>query len=151
MSERSSTASGGVVAAGIERVEMFGRHVGERAADKGAADLGLGRIGQRVDGQVEVEQHGRSVAGQQDIRRLQIAVEQAARMGMLEPIGQAGHDPHRGLDGRGAVQELARRLVVIAFCCSRVLAGATAAGRPSGPGASEIARHCGVCESAIEM
>ena len=42
-------------------------------------------------------------------------MEQAARVGVLETVGQPGDDPDRGLDRRGAVQELARRLVVIAF------------------------------------
>ena len=115
-------------AAGIERVEMLGRHVRKRAAHEGAADLGLGRLRQSLDGEIEIEQHRRSVAGQQNIRGLQIAVEQSARMGVLEAVGQPGHDPDRGLNRRGTVQKLARRLVVVALLALRACAAGTARG-----------------------
>ena len=63
--------------------------------------------------QVEVEQHRGAVGRQQDVRRLQVAVEQAARVGMLEALGQPRDDPDRGLDGAGLVQEQARWLVLV--------------------------------------
>ena len=92
-------------AAGIEGVEMLGRHVGQRAPDHGVLDFTFRRTTRLDDGQVEIEQHRSTVGSQQDIRRLQVTVEQSPGMGVFESLGKPRHDPHRGLDGAGFAQE----------------------------------------------
>ena len=111
MSARSSTASGASVPAGMEGGEVLGGHVGQRAADHRAVRPRRRAIRPALGGEVEVQQHRRAVGGQQDVRGLQVAVEQPARMGVVEPFGQPGDDPDRGLDGRGLPEELACRLM----------------------------------------
>ena len=51
--------------------------------------------GRRVGREVEVEEHRVAVAGDQDVRRLEVAVEQASRVGVIEPLGEPGDDPDR--------------------------------------------------------
>ena len=96
----------------VEGVEVFGRHVGEGAAQHRPGDrfIVLARAaGRRVHGEVEVQEHRRPVARDQDVRRLQVAVQQAPGMGVVEPLGQPGDDPRRGAHGVGAAQEAAGR------------------------------------------
>ena len=97
----------------IEGVEVFGRHVGQGAADQGALNFAHARagIGMSLDGQVEVEQHRRAIFGQQNVRGFQVTVEQSPSVGVVESLGQPRHDPDGGLDGAGALEESPRGLV----------------------------------------
>ena len=74
---------------------MLGGHVGQRAADQGGrgvrAQLGVG-------GQVEVEQQRLAVVAEQDVGRLEVAMEDAAFVGVGQPVGQAGGQPEDRLD-----------------------------------------------------
>ena len=51
-----------------------------------------------IDRQVEIEQHGLAVVGQQDVRRLQVTVEDAPFVGMGQTIRQPSADPEDGMD-----------------------------------------------------
>ena len=86
-----------------EEGQRLGRHVGERAADRGA--LGAGR----VVGEVEVEDHRLAVVREQDVGRLDVAVEDAALVRVGQAVGQARSEPEDGPDERQA-PELAERL-----------------------------------------
>ena len=116
---------------------MLGRHVGERAAEQGPLGTPLTGIaiplGLRLGGEVEVEEHGGAVGGDQDVGRLQIPVEQSPRVGMVEPLGQPGDDPDRGLDPVGPAEELTSRrcLVLLIVPCGGQ--GRRATDRPAGP------------------
>ena len=90
------------VAPGVDRglavaegVEVLGGHVGERPADergRGAdAELGVG-------GEVEVEQERLAVVGEQDVGRLQVAVEDAPLVGVGQPVGHPRDQPEHGRD-----------------------------------------------------
>ncbi len=107
MSERSSTASAGVVPRGLNASRCSGDMYGNVPPTKARLDFALRRADRVLDGQVEVEQHRRAVGRQQDVRRLQVAVEQSPGVGVLEALGKPRHDPDRSLDGAGSAQELA--------------------------------------------
>ncbi len=77
---------------GDQRPQVLGGHVGDGAADDGLG-LGLGVAG--AAGQVEVQQHRLAVEAHQDVRRLDVVVQHAALVRVLQPVGQAGHDPRR--------------------------------------------------------
>ena len=107
-------------AARVEGVEMLGGHVRERAAEHRPADLPLGR-GRLAHGrEVEIQQHGRAVGGEQDVGGLQVAVEQAPRMRVVEAFGQSGDDPDGRPHGRRLAEELAGGLVGIVAGCGRM-------------------------------
>ena len=75
---------------------LFRRHVGrsaQHAAGEGHALLPLDPLGQAEVGDVGVV-----LVIQQDIGRLQVAMEDAALVGMVNGIGDLRHDP-RGLAG----------------------------------------------------
>jgi len=57
-------------------------------------------------GDVEVEQHGLPVRGQEHVGRLQVQVNQAALVGELKGLGQANADPADGVDVRHLGQVL---------------------------------------------
>ena len=98
-------------AVGVEGVEMLRGHVGERAADHRPSDLALRRSRSARGGAVEVEQHGRPVGQEQDVGGLEVAVEQAPGMGVVEPLGEPCTDPDGGLHGRRVSEELTGWLV----------------------------------------
>ena len=81
---------------------LFGGHVcGRPSHPRGRRAVG-------PDGaprEVEVQEHGLAVGREQDIRGLQVQVHQPALMGVMQGIGQAGPDPARRLDIRGAGEE----------------------------------------------
>ncbi len=90
------------VAAGIdgpataaEVLQVLGGHVGEgspHARRRGtAAELG-------VVGEVEVKQHRLPFVGQQDVGRLEVAVDDAALVSVLQALAHARADPQHGLD-----------------------------------------------------
>ncbi len=94
-------AEGVEVAAGIQlsaavanRVEMFGGHVGQRAA--GHRRRGIAAFG--VLGHVEVKQHRLAVLGQEDVGRLEVVVQDAALVGVGQSVGEALADPQDRLD-----------------------------------------------------
>ena len=62
-----------------------------RAAEACESQLGVG-------GQVEVEQQRLAVVAQQDVGRLEVAMEDAALVGVGQPVGQAGDQPEDRLD-----------------------------------------------------
>ena len=73
---------------------LLGRHVGrsaQHAAGEGHALLPLDSLGQAEVGDVRV-----ALVIQEDIGRLQVAMEDAALVGMVDGIGDLSHDP-RGL------------------------------------------------------
>ncbi len=63
----------------------------------------------RLPGEVEVEQHRLAVGRQQHVGRLEVEVDQAALVGVLQGIGQAGADPADRLDVGGPGQGLPGR------------------------------------------
>ena len=62
-----------------------------RSATHSPARIGLRR-------EVEVEEHRLAVDRDQHVRRLDVHVDQAARVGVVEGVGQAGGDPGHRLD-----------------------------------------------------
>ena len=62
-----------------------------RAAEAWPSKLGVG-------GQVEVEQQRLAVVAEQDVGRLEVAMEDAALVGVGQPVGQAGGQPEDRLD-----------------------------------------------------
>ena len=75
-----------------QRLEMLGRHVVDRPAQGGR--IGGGSVlGHGLARQVEVKQHRHAVGGDQHVRRLDVAVEHAAVVGMGEGLGQPGAPP----------------------------------------------------------
>ena len=70
---------------------MLGRHVGERPTDGGGG--GLGVVDPGLLREVEVQQHRQTVAGHQDVRRLDVAVQDLAVVGVLERLGHPGAPP----------------------------------------------------------
>ncbi len=90
----------GRVASG-QSAEMFGRHVGD-----GAAKHGLGLVAVELLRKIEVKQHRLAVAADQDVRRFDVPVEDAAIVGVLQTLGQPGHDPGGGLQVGVTSQQL---------------------------------------------
>ncbi len=76
-----------------QRPQVLRRHVGHRATE-GRRDLAIAG----VLGEVEVQQHGLPVGGEQHIRGLDVSMEHAAIMGMLESFRQPRNDPDGSLD-----------------------------------------------------
>ena len=70
---------------------MLRRHVGEGPADRGGR--GLGVVDPGLLREVEVQQHRQAVAGHQDVRRLDVAVQDLAVVGVLERLGHPGAPP----------------------------------------------------------
>ena len=101
-----SLAVGGSAVLGIgDGLKTLGSHVGERAA----------RVFQRVarvrelpaDREVEVEQHGDAGGRQQNVRRLDVAMSDAAAEGVVERLAQPGDDPGRRAGVGQAGQQVA--------------------------------------------
>ena len=90
-----------------------GGHVGGRAEHR----VGVGDVG-ALDGlrDAEIGQLHRPVAAQQDVGRLDVAVDDAGGMGVVERIRDRTHDLHRAarLD-RAARQDVGERLTVHVF------------------------------------
>ena len=76
---------------------MLGGHVGDRAADSGL--LGMGSL---VVGEIEVEEQRLPSDADQDVGRLDVAMQDAALVGVLEPVGELCDDPGDGLDEAGS-------------------------------------------------
>ena len=73
---------------------LLGGHVGRRAQDRAAGrhlDVGLDPLGQAEVGDVGV-----AFGVDQDVRRLQIAVENAAHVGVVDRLGRLGQERRRG-------------------------------------------------------
>ena len=81
--------------AAVKGRELLGGHVRQGAAHVGRKDRWPLL---EVVGEVEVEQHGLAVVGEQDVGGLEIAVDDAAVMGMSEAVGEAGPQPQDGVD-----------------------------------------------------
>ena len=93
------------VGAGVDvlAAELFGRHVGDGA--DGAA--GAGQAGLAGDlGQAEVGDAGRPVLGDEDVGRLDVAVDDAARVGGGQAVGDLGGDGQGLGRGQGAALDL---------------------------------------------
>lgn len=99
----------GVDAGGVtvgEGFQVFGGHVGEGAA-KGLGCRFVGTSPGRA-GEVEVEEHGAAVGGDQDVGGLDVAVDDAVLVGMVEGFGQACADPGDGV-AEGQIGQGGRR------------------------------------------
>jgi len=81
-----------------DRLGLLGGHVGRSAAE---VDRGRVALGQRLPGQVEVEEHRLAVAGDQDVGRLDVHVDEVAVVGVLQAVGDADADPADRLDVGG--------------------------------------------------
>ena len=81
--------------AGGEGAQMLGRHVGHGAAQRRHR---LGLPPGKVLRQVEIQEHRLAVGAQEDVGRLDIAMEHAAFVGMLQGVGQQTCQPGRGAD-----------------------------------------------------
>ena len=71
---------------------LLGAHVGRRAHDRAAGrqlDVGLDALGQAEVGDVRV-----TLLVDQDVRRLQVAMEDAAHVGVLDGFGRLDHQGH---------------------------------------------------------
>ena len=68
--------------------EVLGGRVGHRPPEDG-----MGGVGGHLLGHVEIQQERLPLGAEQDVRRLDIPVEDAPLMGVMEPLGQLGHDP----------------------------------------------------------
>ncbi len=81
------TSGDGLVAGvigGIEGVQVFGRHVGERAAEHFfAAGFGADGLGRDV----EIGEHRPAIGIDENIRRLDVAVQDAVAVGEIERFG----------------------------------------------------------------
>ena len=75
-------------------LQVLRGHVGERAPDP----LGPSRSGPvpRIAGQVEVQEHRQAVLGDEDVGRLDVAVQHAALVRMLQSLGQPRPPPGDG-------------------------------------------------------
>ncbi len=87
---------------------LLGRHPARRPPEAIGDELAGP---ERSAGEMEVEQHRLAVGGDQDVRRLEVHVDQAASVGIMQRIGQAGGDPDDRLDVRGLLQAPAKRPV----------------------------------------
>jgi hypothetical protein len=65
-----------------ERLDVFGGHVGESATKRGPGRLGFG-----VARQIEIQEHRQPVGGDEHVRGLDIAMEHATLMRVVERIG----------------------------------------------------------------
>ena len=111
-------AQGVDVRAAVERpgLDLLGGGVGEGGQDHaGAGQLGVGRVERLGDPEVG-EEHllGFVVGGQreQDVRRLDVAVDQLVLVRGVEGRGHLRDDPHRPLGGQQAARLLQGRLGV---------------------------------------
>ena len=89
MSARPSTPSDDPSARALQ---MLGGHVVDRPAQGGRGGGGA-VLEHRLARQVEVQQHGHAVGGHQHVGRLDVAVEHAAVVGVVEGLGQPGAPP----------------------------------------------------------
>ena len=80
---------------GLHGVLLLGGHPAGRSPQPVGNPLtGLDRL----PSQVKVEEHGQTVARDQDIRRLDVHVDQPVHVGLVERVRQAGGDPADGMD-----------------------------------------------------
>jgi hypothetical protein len=96
MSDRMSTASGDPVPSGLKVSQRPPKHL------PGAAE----RAG-RIERDVEVRQQRPAVLIEEDVRRFDVAVEDAPVMRVRQRLGQASADPAHRLDEVARIQELA--------------------------------------------
>ena len=73
---------------------MLGRHVIDRSAQGGRRGGGP-VLEDGLAGQVEVQEHGHAVGSHQHVGRLDIAVEHAPVVGVVEGLGQPA--PHQAI------------------------------------------------------
>ena len=81
---------------------LFRRHVPRGAGDESlfaAACLVL------AQGEAEVHQHRRAFGGENDVGRLDVAVDDQPRVGVRQSVGHGGDDPRRLLPGRAVVPQ----------------------------------------------
>jgi hypothetical protein len=95
---------GTAVAEGLDGGELLGRHVGGRAAEV-VRDKAAGAEGRA--GEVEVQEHGLAVGGEEDVGGLEVEVNQAALMGEVEGVGEGGGGPADRLGVGDAGEHLA--------------------------------------------
>ena len=86
---------------GVVGGPLFRRHVIGRAAERQRHLLARGESGV---GEMEVEQQRLAVGGEQDVRRLDVEMDEPAFVGVVERLGQARADPADGIDVRHAPQ-----------------------------------------------
>ena len=79
--------------AAAECAQVFRSHVGDRAAER-RFDLRVRLV--LVMRQIEIEQHRCAVRTQQNVARLDVAVQHAAIVRVLESIGEPRDDPGAG-------------------------------------------------------
>ncbi len=87
-----------------QSAEAFGGHVSDRAAG-----LGSLAVHDPVNSQVEVEQRRMTVRREEDVGRFDVAVRNAASMGMIQGLGEPGADPGRRLRESQGAEQLTRR------------------------------------------
>ena len=81
---------------------LLRRHVPRGAGDH--ALLAAARL-DLVEGEAEVHQHRRAVGGEDDVRRLDVAVDDEPGVGVGQGVGHGGHDPGRLRPGRAVLPQ----------------------------------------------
>ncbi len=79
----------------VKSVEVFRGHVSQRAAQPGGIHL---RQLLRCERQVEIGQQGPAELIHQNVRRLDVAVQNTLVVSIIQGLGQAGPDPADGLN-----------------------------------------------------
>ena len=93
---------------GLECGFLLGCHPARCSAQSVGDPLaGLDRLAREM----EVKQHRLSVAGDQDVRRLHVHVNQAMNVSLVQAVGQAGRDPADRMDVRRLIKIFAIRAV----------------------------------------
>ena len=93
----------GWLRAGANRLQGLRGHVRERPSGQGRR-RGAGVLG--VGGQIEVEEHGLAVVGQQDVGRFEVAVDDSPFVGVCQAVGEPGTEPEDRLDVALPAQDL---------------------------------------------
>ena len=99
MSDRRSTWRIKRGRAADQGSEVLGGHVGHGSADRGMR--GVFVLGRR---EVEIEQKRLPLGADQDVRGLDVAVQNAPLVRVVQPVGELSHDPR----GRALVAQLAQ-------------------------------------------
>ena len=99
--------------AGVLAAKLFGGHIGQGAKQR--SGLGLGR--RRQAGDTEIDHFDDSIAGHDDIGRLDVAVDHATTMSVIEGtaglqhVAEPGRQGQRGLAGDDFLQTLAFQIL----------------------------------------